>query len=83
MLLDTEVRVWSPAVADRRVTRLPPQALAELVVELGPRWQACQDARLADRPRQRAVRAGPVRLPMTAAHAEVLRRSLDGHETMG
>jgi len=46
------------AVADRRVTGLSPQVLAELVVELGPRWQACQDARLADRPRQRAVGAG-------------------------
>jgi hypothetical protein len=32
--------------------------LAELVAELGPRWQARQDARLADRPRQRAVGAG-------------------------
>jgi hypothetical protein len=46
------------AVADRRVTGLSPQVLAELVVELGPRWQARQDARLADRPRQRAVGAG-------------------------
>ena len=46
------------AVADRRVTGLSPQVLAELVVELGPRWQACQDARLADRPRKRAVGAG-------------------------
>nr|WP_245785006.1 transposase family protein [Geodermatophilus amargosae] len=32
--------------------------LAELVAELGPRWQARQDARLADRPRRRAVGAG-------------------------
>ena len=46
------------AVADRRVTGLSPQVLAELVAELGPRWQACQDARLADRPRKRAVGAG-------------------------
>ena len=46
------------AVADRRVTGLSPQVLAELVIELGPRWQACQNARLADRPRQRAVGAG-------------------------
>jgi hypothetical protein len=29
-----------------------------LVAELGPRWQARQDARLADRPRRRAVGAG-------------------------
>ena len=46
------------AVADRRVTGLSPQVLAELVAELGPRWQARQDARLADRPRQRAVGGG-------------------------
>jgi hypothetical protein len=46
------------AVADRRVTGLSPQVLAELVAELGPRWQARQDARLADRPRRRAVGAG-------------------------
>jgi hypothetical protein len=32
--------------------------LTELVAELGPRWQARQDARLADRPRQRAAGAG-------------------------
>ena len=46
------------AVADRRVTGLSQQVLAELVAELGPRWQARQDARLADRPRKRAVGAG-------------------------
>ena len=46
------------AVADRRVTGLSREVLAELVVELGPRWQARQDARLADRPRQRAIGAG-------------------------
>ncbi|MGR6964242.1 helix-turn-helix domain-containing protein [Geodermatophilus sp. URMC 61] len=46
------------AVADRRVTGLSREVLAELVVELGPRWQARQDARLADRPRRRAVGAG-------------------------
>jgi hypothetical protein len=46
------------AVADRRVTGLSREVLAELVAELGPRWQACRDARLADRPRQRAVGAG-------------------------
>ena len=42
------------AVADRRVTGLSREVLAELVAELGPRWQARQDARLADRPRERA-----------------------------
>ncbi len=40
------------------MTGLSPQVLAELVAELGPRWQACQDARLADRPQQRAIGAG-------------------------
>ena len=46
------------AVVDRRVTGLSREALAELVAELGPRWQARREARLADRPRQRAVGAG-------------------------
>jgi hypothetical protein len=46
------------AVADRRVTGLSREVLAELVAEVGPRGQACQDARLADRPRRRAVGAG-------------------------
>jgi hypothetical protein len=46
------------ALADRRVTGLSRAVLAELVAEVGPRWQACQDARLADLPRQRAVGAG-------------------------
>jgi hypothetical protein len=40
------------------VTGLSREVLAELVAELGPRWQACQDARLADRRRQRAMGAG-------------------------
>ncbi len=42
------------AVADRHVTGLSREVLAEL----RPRWQARQDARLADRPRKRAVGAG-------------------------
>jgi phage tail protein X len=46
------------AVTNRRVTGLSREVLAELVVELGPRWQARRDARLADRPRRRAVGAG-------------------------
>jgi hypothetical protein len=46
------------AVADRRVTGLSREVLAELVAELGPRWQARQEARLADRPRRRAAGAG-------------------------
>jgi hypothetical protein len=46
------------AVADRRVTGLSQDVLAKLVAELGPRWQARQDARLTNRPRRRAVGAG-------------------------
>jgi hypothetical protein len=46
------------AVVDCRVAGLSTQVLAELVAELGPRWQACRDARLANRPRRRAVGAG-------------------------
>ncbi len=41
-----------------RGTGLSLAVLAELVAELGPRWQACQDARLADRPHQGAVGGG-------------------------
>jgi hypothetical protein len=47
------------AVADRCVTELSPQVFAELVVELRPRWQARQDARLADRPRRRGLARAP------------------------
>ena len=44
---------------DRRVTGLSSPVLAALVAEVGPAWQARQDARLADRPhRRRAVGAG-------------------------
>jgi hypothetical protein len=39
------------------VTGLSREVLAELVAELGPPWQARQDARLADRPRRRAIGA--------------------------
>ena len=46
------------AVADRRVTGLSQEVLADLVAELGPRWQARQEVRLADRPRRWAIRAG-------------------------
>jgi hypothetical protein len=46
------------AAADRRVTGLSQEVLAELVAELAPQWQARGDARLADRPRRRAIGAG-------------------------
>jgi DDE superfamily endonuclease/Helix-turn-helix of DDE superfamily endonuclease len=53
------VKIARSAVgAERRITGLSQQVLAELVVELGPRWQAVQQDRLAGRPRRRAVGAG-------------------------
>ena len=45
-------------VGNRRITGLSPEVIGELVAELGPVWQARRDARLADRPRRRAVGAG-------------------------
>jgi DDE superfamily endonuclease len=45
-------------MADRRITGLSPGVIAELVAELGPVWQVRREARLTDRPRQRAVGAG-------------------------
>ncbi len=46
------------AVADRRMSGLSREVLAELVAELGPRWQARQEARLADRLRRRRRSVG-------------------------
>ena len=40
------------------MTGLSAEVIAELVAEVGPVWQARQDARLAGRPRRRAVGAG-------------------------
>lgn len=45
-------------LSSRRVTGLTAEVIAGLVAEVGPVWQARQDARLAGRPRQRAVGAG-------------------------
>lgn len=45
-------------VSNRRVTGLSVEVIADLVAEIGPVWQARQDARLADRPRRRAPGAG-------------------------
>lgn len=45
-------------LSSRRVTGLSAEVIAGLVVEVGPVWQARQDARRAQRPRQRAVGAG-------------------------
>lgn len=40
------------------MTGLSPAVIAELVAEVGPVWQARQDARRQQRPRQRAIGAG-------------------------
>lgn len=45
-------------ITDRRITGLSAGVLAGLVAEVGPLWQAQHRARLAARPRQRAVGAG-------------------------
>ena len=48
----------SAIVSNRRITGLSADVLAELVAEVGPLWQARHKARLAARPRKRAVGAG-------------------------
>ena len=62
-------------MANRRVTGLSTQVIADLVAEIGPLWQERHQARLVSRPRRRAVRAGAKhklvfvdRLPATLVH---------------
>ncbi|MFF5924323.1 transposase family protein [Streptomyces flavochromogenes] len=45
-------------VGNRRITGLSADVIAELVTELGPLWHERHQARLASRPRRRAVGAG-------------------------
>ncbi|MDQ1040175.1 hypothetical protein QFZ75_006591 [Streptomyces sp. V3I8] len=45
-------------ISDRRITGLSADVIAELVAELGPLWHGRHQARLASRPRKRAVGAG-------------------------
>jgi hypothetical protein len=45
-------------ISDRRITGLSADVIAELVAELGPLWHERHRARLASRPRKRAVGAG-------------------------
>ncbi|MBT2401756.1 transposase family protein [Streptomyces sp. ISL-100] len=45
-------------IGDRRVTGLSAAVIAELVAEVGPLWHERHQARLASRPRKRAVGAG-------------------------
>ncbi|MEU0235954.1 transposase family protein [Streptomyces sp. NPDC006170] len=45
-------------IGNRRITGLSADVIAELVPELGPLWRQRHQARLAPRPRRRAVGAG-------------------------
>ncbi|MEU4659334.1 transposase family protein [Streptomyces sp. NPDC023723] len=45
-------------ISNRRITGLTVEVIAELVKEIGPLWQERHQARLAARPRKRAVGAG-------------------------
>ncbi|MFD9755303.1 transposase family protein [[Kitasatospora] papulosa] len=45
-------------ISDRRITGLSAAVIAELVAEVGPLWHERHQARLASRPRKRAVGAG-------------------------
>ncbi|MEV0375696.1 hypothetical protein AB0I10_39135 [Streptomyces sp. NPDC050636] len=45
-------------ISDRRITGLSAHVTAELASEVGPLWQERHQARLASRPRKRAVGAG-------------------------
>ncbi|MEU3640761.1 transposase family protein [Streptomyces albogriseolus] len=45
-------------ISDRRITGLLAEVIADLVAEVGPLWHARHQAKLASRPRKRAVGAG-------------------------
>ncbi|MFH8224484.1 transposase family protein [Streptomyces sp. NPDC018057] len=45
-------------ISDRRITGLSAEVIAELVAEPGPLWHERHQAKLASRPRKRAVGAG-------------------------
>ncbi|MYR91026.1 transposase, partial [Streptomyces sp. SID685] len=45
-------------IGDRRITGLSADVIAELVAEVGPLWHERHEAKLASRPRKRAVGAG-------------------------
>ncbi|MGA5499504.1 transposase family protein [Streptomyces cinereoruber] len=48
----------SAIISNRRITGLTAEVIAELVAEVGPLWHERHQARLASRPRKRAVGAG-------------------------
>lgn len=45
-------------ISDRRITGLSAAVIAELIADVGPLWHERHQARLASRPRKRAVGAG-------------------------
>ncbi|MEV3972802.1 transposase family protein [Streptomyces sp. NPDC050698] len=45
-------------ISDRRITGLSGDVIAELVTELGPLWHERHQAKLASKPRKRAIGAG-------------------------
>ncbi|GAA3352533.1 hypothetical protein GCM10017744_001920 [Streptomyces antimycoticus] len=45
-------------ISNRRITGLTAEVIAELVAEVGPLWHERHQARLASRPRKRAMGAG-------------------------
>ncbi|MGW8365113.1 helix-turn-helix domain-containing protein, partial [Streptomyces wedmorensis] len=45
-------------ISDRRITSLSADVIAELIAEVGPLWHEQHQAKLAPRPRKRAVSAG-------------------------
>ncbi|MFC8542595.1 transposase family protein [Streptomyces sp. NPDC057244] len=48
-------------ISNRRITGLSADVIAELIAEVGPLWHERQQAKLASRPRKRAVGAGAKR----------------------
>ncbi|MFF7321805.1 transposase family protein [Streptomyces albogriseolus] len=51
-------------ISDRRITGLSAEVIAELVAEVDPLWHARHQAKLASRPRKRAVGAGAQHRPV-------------------
>ncbi|WP_406841907.1 transposase family protein (plasmid) [Streptomyces sp. AHU1] len=54
-----ENRARAVIIGNRRITGLTGDVIAELVAEIGPLWHERHQARLASRPRKRAVGGGP------------------------
>ncbi|NNN34502.1 transposase [Streptomyces sp. S3(2020)] len=52
-------RTRAVIISNRRITGLTGDVIAELVAEIGPLWHERHQAKLASRPRERAVGGGP------------------------